>query len=105
MEEFWDWLERVLGVVFVPATVYGGFGALMRRRRDTRALRQIVSEVAGGAVTAHMLTQGIQNNIAEEWQSVCFFLAGWGGLELVGRLYEAIAHGLEERLRNKAAGQ
>ena len=23
-----------------------------------------------------------------EWQSVSFFLAGWGGLEFVGRLYE-----------------
>ena len=105
MEQFTDWVERVLSLIFVPATVYGAAGALMRRRRDTRSVRQIVSEVFGGALTAHMLTQVIQHNIPYEWQSVCFFLAGWGGLELVGRLYEAIAQGLENRVRSRIEGR
>ena len=104
VDSLMDWAERILTLIFVPATLYGGVGALARRRNDSRALRQIISEVCGGAVTAHMLTPAIQNNISADWQSVCFFLAGWGGLELMGRIYEAIAHALEERIRQKITG-
>lgn len=105
MDPFVEWLERTLALLFVPATLYGGCGALMRSRRDKRPLRQVVSEVTGGALTAHMLTPVIVSAIPAEWHAVCFFLAGWGGLELVGRLYEAVAHGVEERLRHKIAGR
>lgn len=101
VEHISDWIERLLALLFVPATLYGGCGALMRRRKDSRTLRQRISEVGGGALTAHMLTQIIQDMTPEAWHAVCFFLAGWGGLELVGRLYEAIADGVAERLRRR----
>ena len=77
----------------------------MRRRKDARTLRQVLSEVLGGALTAHMLAPIIQGAVPEDWHAVCFFLAGWGGLELVGRLYEAIAEGVEDRVRHKIGGQ
>ena len=105
MEQFIDWVERVLSLIFVPATLYGGAGALMRRGRGERTFGQVISEVFGGALTAHMLTPVIYANIPPEWQSVSFFLVGWGGLELVGRLYEAVAQGLENRIRGRVEGK
>lgn len=105
LEQVIDWLERVLAMLFVPATLYGGGGALLRRRKDTRTLGQVLSEVSGGALTAHMLAPIIQKTASEDWHAVCFFLAGWGGLELVGRIYEAVANGVEDRIRHKIAGQ
>lgn len=105
VEQFWDWLERLVAMFFVPATLYGGGGALLRRRKDRRTLGQVLSEVSGGALTAHMLAPIIQKSVSEDWHAVCFFLAGWGGLELVGRLYEAIANGVEDRIRHKIGGR
>ena len=104
MEQFWEWLERLVAVFFVPATLYGGGGALLRCRKDRRTLGQILTEVSGGAFTAHMVAPIIQKGVSEDWHAICVFLAGWGGLELVGRLYEAIARGVEDRIRHRIAG-
>ena len=105
MEQFIDWVERILSLIFVPATLYGGAGAFMRRGRGERSCGQVISEVFGGALTAHMLTPVVYAYIPLEWQSVSLFLAGWGGLELVGRLYEAVAQGLENRIRDRVEGK
>lgn len=104
MEQFIDWVERMLSLIFVPATFYGGAGAFMRVGRRSRTLGQIVFEVFGGVVTSHMLADSIYAQVPFEYQSICFFLAGWGGLELVGRLYEAVASGLESRVKSKIDG-
>lgn len=47
MEQFIDWLERTLALLLVPATLYGGAGALMRSGRGKRSIGQVVFEVFG----------------------------------------------------------
>ena len=41
----------------------------------------------------------------EKWHFTCFFLVGWGGLELIGRAYEALAQGIESRIRKQVGGK
>ena len=105
VEQFTDWVERVLSLVFVPPTLWGGAGALMRKGRGQRSLRQVFSEWFGGVVTAHMLSPVILEYSPEPWHITLFVLSGLGGLEFVGRLYEAVAQGLENRVRGKIEGR
>ena len=105
MEQFIDWVERMLSLIFVPATVWGGAGALMRKGRGQRSLRQVFSEWFGGVVIAHMLSPVILQYTPDPWHITLFALAGLGGLELVGRIYEAVAQGLENRIRGRVEGK
>ena len=77
----------------------------MHARRKGKPVRQSFIEVFGGAFTAHMLTPVVVAYVPDVWHSVCFFLVGWGGLELVGRLYEATAKALEDRIARKLGGE
>ena len=105
MEQLVDWVERVLSLIFVPATIYGASGAFLRVGRGKRSCGQVVFEVFGGAITAHMFSEIIYAQVPMQYHSVCFFLVGWGGLEFVGRLYEAVASGLESRIRGRVEGK
>ena len=104
VEQFTDLVERMLSLIFVPATIYGASGAFLRVGRGKRSCGQVVFEVFGGAITAHMFSEIINAQVPMQYHSVCFFLVGWGGLEFVGRLYEAVANGLESRVRGSVSG-
>lgn len=76
----------------------------MSARRKGKPLSQSLVEVFSGAFTANMTANVIGTHIPQEWQPICFFLVGWGGLELVGRLYEAAARALERRIMRNIGG-
>ena len=105
MDSITGLIDRILTLLLLPATLYGAGGALMHARRKGKPVRQSFIEVFGGSFTAHMLTPVVVAYVPDVWHSVCFFLVGWGGLELVGRLYEAAAKGLENRITKKIGGE
>ncbi|MDL2267192.1 hypothetical protein LJC46_04295 [Desulfovibrio sp. OttesenSCG-928-G15] len=75
----------------------------MHARRKGRPIRQTIVSVFGGVITTNMLSPIVYANSPEAWHYTLFFLVGWGGLELVDRLYESAAQGLERRV-NKTMG-
>ena len=105
LEGITEFLDNLLALLLLPATLYGAGGALMHARRRGKPIRQTIVEVIGGAFTANMLGGIITNYVSSDWQPICFFLVGWGGLELVGRLYEAAATALENRISKKIGGE
>ena len=104
MDSIADLIDRILALLLLPATLYGAGGALMSARRKGKPMKQTLVEVIGGAFTANMTGNIIVSNVSSDWQSICFFLVGWGGLELVGRLYEAAATALERRIIKNIGG-
>ena len=106
MDNLTGLLDRILGWVLLPATLYGAGGALLRAgRRKDKSARQTVAEVFGGAVIANVVCPLVQDVTPEKWHYTLFFLVGWGGLELIGRAYEALAQGLESRIRRQVGGE
>ena len=105
MDSITELIDRILTLLLLPATLYGAGGALMHARRRGKPIRQSFVEVIGGSFTAHMLTPVVVSYVPDVWHSVVFFLVGWGGLELVGRVYEAAAKGLESRITKKVSGE
>lgn len=105
MDGITDFLDKLLAVTLGSATLYGAGGAFMHARRKGKPLRQTALEVAGGAITANMLCPLVQDTAPERWHYTLFFLVGWGGLELVGRLYEAAAAAVEKRIGRKLGGE
>lgn len=98
-------LDSILAWLLLPTTLFGAGGAAIRALRQGKCAKQVLAETIGGVVVSNMLGPVIAKNMPEHWHYTLFFLAGFGGLELVGRIYEAIASGLEQRARNKAAGE
>ena len=96
-----NYLERFLQFFLLPASLYGAGGALMHSTRKGRTLGQALIEVVGGVATAYMVCALIQAETPEKWHYTLFFLVGWGGLELVGRLYEAGVCALERYIQRK----
>ena len=105
MDSITELIDRILALLLLPATLYGAGGALMSARRKGKLIRQSFVEVVGGAFTAHMLTPVVVSYVPDVWHSVVFFLVGWGGLELVSRLYEAAATAIETRITKKIGGE
>ncbi|MDL2317185.1 hypothetical protein LJC59_08990 [Desulfovibrio sp. OttesenSCG-928-A18] len=105
MDSLTDIIDRVLAWLLLPATFYGAGGALMHAGRKGRNLRKTLIEIIGGAITANMVCPLVQDYSPEQLHYTLFFLVGWGGLELVGRLYDVFAAALEERVRSKLRGK
>ena len=105
MDNLTGFLDRVLGWLLLPATLYGAGGALLRYGRKDKPARQTVAEVFGGALIANVVCPLVQDMTPEKWHFTCFFLVGWGGLELIGRAYEALAQGIESRIRKQVGGE
>ena len=103
MDSITELIDRILALLLLPATFYGAGGALMRRRG--KSVKQSLVELASGAFTANMMQGVIADYAPHTWQPVCFFLVGWGGLELVGRVYESAAKGIENRITKKLGGE
>ncbi|MDL2315493.1 hypothetical protein LJC59_00220 [Desulfovibrio sp. OttesenSCG-928-A18] len=101
MDSATEILDRILAWLLLPATLYGAGGALMHAGRKKQPVRKTIVELTGGAITANMVCPLVQHYTPEQMHYTLFFLVGWGGLELVGRLYEAIAAALEARIRRR----
>lgn len=101
MNSFEEIVSKVLTFALLPATVYGAGGAFIQARRNKRPARQTLLEVIGGVITANMLSPLVQDATPEKLHFTLFFLVGWGGLELAGRMYEALANALERRIRQR----
>lgn len=101
MDSLNEFLDRALAMLFGSATIYGAGGALLNARRKGKSPAQTVSEVLGGALTANIVMPLVQEYAPEKFHYTLFFLVGWGGLELVGRLYEAFAQALEDRIKRR----
>ena len=101
MDTISELLDRALAALLLPATLYGAGGAFISARRAGKPLRHSIVEVFGGAFTANMMADLVAGNVPQEWLPICFFLVGWGGRDLVGRLYEATARALERRIERK----
>lgn len=101
MSEEITWLEKILAYVLFPATFWGAAGALTRSIRTRKNWKLWVTEMLGGVLTANMVCPLIVEHVDDKWHHTLFFLVGWGGLELIGRLYEASASALERRIQKK----
>lgn len=101
MSEEITWLEKILAYVLLPATFWGAAGALTRSIKLRKSWKLWVFEMLGGVLTANMVYPLIAEHVDDEWHYTLFFLVGWGGLELIGRLYEASASALERRIQKK----
>lgn len=105
MNSFEEIVSKVLTFALLPATVYGAGGAFIQARRNKRPARQTLLEVIGGVITANMLSPLVQDATPEKLHFTLFFLVGWGGLELVSRLYEVAVSALERRIAQKLSGE
>lgn len=93
-------LDRALAFLLLPATVWGAGGALFHSSRKGRTPLQVLFEGIGGAFTTHMLSPFVVKYVPPDMHPIIYFYLGWGGLEFVGRIYEAGASALENRIRN-----
>lgn len=98
-------LETLLSWLLLPATIFGAGGAAVRAMRNGKGLKQVLAETAGGVLVSNMLGPVIAEHTPTHWHYTLFFLAGFGGLEFVGRIYEAAASGFEEKVRRKSSGE
>jgi hypothetical protein len=105
MDSITDLIDRILSLLLVPATLYGAGGAFVAAKRKGKPISQICFEVLGGAITANMVCPMVREYTPESLHYTLFFLVGWGGLELVGRIYEVVALALERRLARKIGGE
>lgn len=101
MQEYLPFFERLLQWASLPACLYGAGGAILHSVRKGRSAAQVLFEALGGVITANMICPLIQEWTPERWHYTLFFLAGWGGLEFVGRCYEAAVSALEHRIRRQ----
>ena len=100
-----DLLDKLLYLLLLPATFYGAGGAFLHARRKGKPFRQTLVEVVGGIITVNMLSPLVQDSTPEKWHYTLFFLVGWGGLELMGRLDEVAVGALERRISKKIGGE
>lgn len=94
-------LDMALAWLLLPATLFGAGGAAICAMRKGKCRRQVVLEGVGGILIANMAGPLITLHAPEQWHYTLYFLVGWGGLEGVGRLYEAAVSGLERRIQSK----
>ena len=101
MSEELNWLEKILVCLLLPATFWGAAGALTRSIRMRKNWKHWLFEMMGGVLSANMVCPLVVERVNEQWHYTLFFLVGWGGLELMGRLYEACATALEKHIQKK----
>lgn len=95
------YLDRLSEALLVPASLYGAGGALLHAVRQGRPFWQTLLSVVGGVYTSNMLGPLIREQAPESWHYSLFFLAGWGGLELVAKGYEVGVRALEKYIKRK----
>lgn len=100
-----NWWESLLAWLLMPATLFGAGGAMIHAVRKGKSPRQTVAEGVSGIIIAHMIYPIITAHTPEIWHYSLYFLTGWGGLELVNRVYEAAVSALEERIRGRVSGR
>lgn len=101
MQDPMPYLDRLLEALLVPASIYGAGGALLHSVRQGRPIWQTLLSVVGGVFTSNMLGPLIREQTPENWHYSLFFLAGWGGLELVAKCYDLGVCALEKYVNRK----
>lgn len=94
-------LDTMIAWLLLPATLYGAGGAMLRAARTGRSWKQIGLETLGGVIVANMVGPLLSVHAPEHWHGTFYFLAGWGGLELVAWGYELAVKMAEVRLHKK----
>lgn len=100
-DEWRELLQRGLAWLLMPATLYGAGGGIIKAIRHGKNWKQVILEGTGGVVAANVVGPFIASNSPETWHYTLYFFVGWGGLELVGRIYEAAVSALEHRVQNR----
>lgn len=96
--------DTMLAWLLVPATLYGAGGAMLRAARTGRSWKQISLETLGGVIVANMVGPLLSVHAPEHWHGTFYFLAGWGGLELVAWGYELAVRIAEVRIQKRLGG-
>ncbi|MDR2076897.1 MAG: hypothetical protein LBP61_08235 [Desulfovibrio sp.] len=104
MNDLKELLETLLSWLLLPATVYGAGGAFMRAGRTGKSIRQTVFAIVGGIITTNALSPLIDAYSPQPAHKTLYFLAGYGGLALVDRLYRLAAGIAERRIASKFGG-
>ena len=97
-------LDTFLSWLLLPPTLYGAGGAMLRAARTGRSWKQIGLETLGGVVVANMVGPLLSVHAPEHWHGTLYFLAGWGGLELVAWGYELAVKMAEARVHKRIGG-
>lgn len=93
--------ETFIAWLLLPPTLYGAGGAMLRAARTGRSWKQIVLETLGGVIVANMVGPLLSVHAPEYWHGTLYFLAGWGGLELVAWGYELAVKVAEARVHKR----
>ena len=106
MDTIWRAVDTLLSWLLLPPTLYGAGGAMLRATRTGRTWKQIALETIGGVTVANMVGPLLSVHAPEHWHGTLYFLAGWGGLELVAWGYELAVRIAETRIHKRlGAGQ
>lgn len=105
MQELSEWLDRILTVVFVPATAYGATGAALRCIRAGVGKRRLIIEVIGGAIATNALMPIIAEYTPQSWHYTLCLGVGLAGIEGISRFYEAVASAVENRIKRRISGE
>lgn len=101
MQENITYLERILTFLLLPATLLGACGAFFSTARKGKPPLHVVIEMVGGAITTNMLSPLIEKYVSVDFYYTLFFFAGYGGLKLADRIYEAFVSAVESRIRKQ----
>ena len=105
METIRQAFDTLLSWLLLPPTLYGAGGAMLRASRTGRKWKQIVLETIGGVIVANMVGPLLSVHAPEHWHGTLYFLAGWGGLELVAWGYEQAVRIAEARLHHRLGSE
>ena len=94
-------LDSVLLWLTSHPSLYGAGGAMLRATRTGRSWKQIVTETLGGVFVANMIGPLLSEHAHAHWHATLYFIAGWGGLELVAWAYDQAVKTAELRLRSR----
>ena len=94
-------LDAFLSWLLLPATLYGAGGAMLRAARTGRSWKRIGLETLGGIAVANMAGPLLAVHAPGHWHATLYFLAGWGGLELVAWAYDQAVRIIETKLRKR----
>ena len=106
MNDFKELLESALAWLFLPATIWGAGGAVIRavKKEETKNWKNIFFQGIGGIFVANMLMPLVDLYTPPQFHYTLYFLAGWGGLAFVDRLYRLVSGIVERRIAAKFGG-
>jgi hypothetical protein len=102
MERLTSFLGDFLSFLLLPATLFGAGGALVQSGHKGKTVKQTVFAVVGGVIVTSALSPLVIAYVPQEAAHPgLYFLVGWGGLEFVDRVYQAVMGAIERRIQRK----